>query len=204
MSIHNGPLQFLKGAIVILPAASGKSSTILFQYNPENVQRSLQPQVLGGEPGQQSPGLRYTGAPVETIKVEVLIDAADQLEKGDSQAADMGIYPQLAALEMLAYPQSQQVTQNNQLLAQGLLEIGPYPAPLTLFVWGRQRSLPVRLTSFAIQEQIFGVTLNPLRATVSLEMRALSYSELDQSHQGYHLFLAYQQAKERMAQFGRT
>jgi hypothetical protein len=33
-------------------------------------------------------------------------------------------------------------------------------------------------------------------------MRALSYSDLDSSHKGYHLFLAYQQAKEVMARQG--
>ena len=131
-----------------------------------------------------------------------MIDATDQLEAGDQQAVSMGIYPQLTALEMLLYPQSQQVTQNNQLLSQGNIEIGPYVAPLTLFIWGGNRVLPVLLTGLSSREELFDNHLNPIRATVTLNMRALSYSDLDSSHKGYHLFLAYQQAKEVMARKG--
>ncbi|HSO27768.1 MAG TPA: hypothetical protein VLS48_06830 [Anaerolineales bacterium] len=197
-SFQRGP-KLLKGAIVAIDPNQPRPSTILFQYNPENVQRSLQPQLLGGSGGQQLETLRYTGAPVETINVEITIHAADQLEKGDNTAVSFGIHPQLTALEILAYPPSAQVVQNGRLADQGAIEIGPYTAPLTLFVWGRNRVMPVTLSSFTIQEQLFGATLNPIQATVSLAMRALSYSDLNSSHRGYHLFLAYQQVKEKMA-----
>ena len=39
---------------------------------------------------------------------------------------------------------------------------------------------------------------------VDLELRALSYSELDPAHKGYNLFLTYQKAKERQAARGVT
>jgi len=196
--LQRGP-KLLKGAIVAMDPNQPRPSTILFQYNPEHMQRSLQPQTLGGDGGQQLETLRYTGAPVETLTVEITIHAADQLEQGDPTAASFGIHPQLTALEILAYPQSQQVVQNGRLAEQGAIEIGPYNAPLTIFVWGRSRVMPVTLTGFTIQEQLFGTQLNPLQATVSLSMRTLSYSDLDRSHRGYHLFLAYQQAKESLA-----
>ena len=198
-----GP-RLLKGAIVaIAPDMSGRS-TIVFQYNPETVKRSLQPQLAGGEGGASSLGVRYTGAPVETINLEVSIDAVDQLEAGLSTAAEKGIHPQIAALEMLLYPQSTQVEQNGQLLDQGSIEISPYAAPLTLFIWGGNRVLPVTLTSYSVSEEMFDSNLNPIRATVSLGLRALSYSDVEKNHPAYHLFLAYQKEKEKMAAGGVT
>ena len=194
--------QYLRGALIEFTESFPipLPNVILFQYNPEAVKRSLKPQMLGGEGGQQLETLRYTGAPEETISVEITLHAADDLEKGKPTAISSGLHPQLAALELLAYPSSQQVVANSKLAGQGAIEIGPYRAPLTLFVWGRNRVMPVLLTSLSIQEQLFDNTLNPIQATVSLELRVLSYSDLASDHQGYHLFLAYQQSKETLSQ----
>lgn len=202
MTTHSRIPRFLKGALVALDSATSQQNTIVFQYNPQTLTRSLAPQQLGGEPGQQSHAVRFTGAPVETIELEVVVDATDQLEAGDSDAASLGIQPQLTALEMLLYPTSGQVSQNARLLEQGSIEIGPYIAPLTLFIWGRNRVLPVNVTQYRGQEELFDVNLNPIRATVTLGLRALSYSDLDAKHKGYHLFMAYQQAKESMSRRG--
>lgn len=159
--------------------------------------------MLGGQ-DDRAQTVRFTGAPVETISVEVEIDAADGLEKGDATTTAMGIYPQLSALEVLVYPLSSRVVSNTQLLATGTLEIGPYVAPLTLFVWGQRRVVPVSLTSFSITEQAFDPNLNPILATVSLEMRVLSYSDLASGAPGYNQFMVYQQTKEALAAAGIT
>lgn len=198
---QHGP-RILKGAIVAINDTSPQPTTIAFQYNPETVKRSLQPQMVGGNQGDRSQLVRYTAAPTETIDLEVYIDGIDQLETGDANAIQAGIYPQLSLLEMLVYPASQQVIQNDLLLATGTLEIAPMAAPLTLFVWGPNRVLPVVLNSLSISEELFDTNLNPIRATLSLSMRALSYSDLSTGTQGYNLFLAYQQAKEAMAAQG--
>jgi Contractile injection system tube protein len=198
-----GP-RLLKGAIVAIDPAGGGRSTIVFQYNPETLKRSLEPQLAGGQGGGSSLAVRYTGAPVETIDLEVTIDAVDQLEVGQNAAAATGIHPQLAALETLLYPRSDLVDQNGRLLDQGSIEIPPYVAPLTLFVWGGNRVLPVSLTRYSINEELFDHSLNPIQATVTLSLRALTYSDVDKSHPAYHLFLAYQQAKEQMARRGVT
>jgi hypothetical protein len=193
---HGPRLQ--KGAIITI-TDTGLQSTISFQYNPENVKRSLQPQMAGGDEGQRSQLVRFTDAPVETIDVEIIIDAADQLEQGNVSTINAGIYPQLARLELLTYPASQQIIQNTLLLELGTLEVAPLAAPLALFMWGPNRVLPIRLNSLSINEELFDPNLNPLRAQVSLSMRALSYTDLAPATQGYNLFLAYQQAKESMA-----
>jgi Contractile injection system tube protein len=196
-----GP-RLLKGAIVAISDVSPQPRTISLQYNPESVKRSLQAQTAGGDEGQRSQIVRFIGAPVETFDLEVSIDAIDQLEKGDNNAVNNGIYPQLALLETLVYPFSTQVKQNDALLASGSLEIAPLAAPLTLFVWGPNRVLPVRLNTLSISEELFDTTLNPIRATVSLNMRALSYSDLSPNTRGYNLFMVYQQGKEAMATLG--
>lgn len=194
----HGP-RILKGAIVAIDPNTRQPATVAFQYNPETVRRSLQPQTAGGEQGQRSLAVRFTGAPLETIDLEIQIDCVDPLESGDAAATANGIYPQLSLLELLAYPTSQQVIQNNALLATGTLEIAPLTAPLALFIWGPNRVLPVRIQTVTIAEELFDPQLNPVRATVSLSLRALSYSDLDASTQGYNLFLAYQQTKEAMS-----
>lgn len=197
----HGP-RILKGAIVVISGGQPQPRTIALQYNPETVTRSLQPQVEGGDQGARSQAVRYIGAPIETYELEVSIDAVDALEQGESAAIQVGIYPQLALLELLVYPGSQQVLQNDALLATGALEIAPIVAPLTLFVWGPNRVLPIALTGLSVREELFDTNLNPIRATLTLNMRALSYSDLAPGTQGYHLFMAYQQAKEAMAAQG--
>jgi hypothetical protein len=114
----------------------------------------------------------------------------------------MGIYPQLSALEMLLYPKSAAVIVNTVLLAAGTIEIVPPDAPLTLFVWGAKRVLPVRITGFTINEVQYDANLNPTVANLSVSMSVLSYHDFPVSHPGYHLFLAHQVVKETMAVVG--
>jgi hypothetical protein len=161
--------------------------------------RRLEARAMGGEGGDKAEVYRLTGPPKETITLSIEIDAADQLERGDPQAGTIGIYPALSALEMLLYPKSATVIANAALAQAGNIEIIPPEAPMTLFVWGPQRVLPVRLSSFSITEEAYDPGLNPIRAKVELSLQVLSYADFKQTHPGYHLFLAHQIAKEVMA-----
>ena len=172
---------------------------IAFQYNPGSLTRQLQPQYFGADETARTQTLRFAGPPVQNISVEVEIDASDQLEQGDATAVALGIHPQLAALEMLAYPDSGSVSTNSLLASFGTIEIAPTETALTLFIWGASRVLPVRVESFQISEQLFDPNLNPIQATVALQLRVLSYADLESSTTGYNLFMAYQQALEQMA-----
>jgi hypothetical protein len=192
----------VKGAIVGIDLPNPLASVIIFQYNPHTLTRRLEAQAAGDESGDRSEALRVKGPPVETISLEVEIDAADQLAKGEGEAVSMGIYPQLSALEMLLYPKSSLVIANTALMMAGTMEIVPPEAPFTLFVWGPKRVLPVRLTGFSITEEAHDPNLNPVRAKVSLTLRVLSYSDFAVGHPGYNLFLAHQIAKEAMATLG--
>ena len=202
MTGFSGSPRLLKGAIVAFEADSPSTNVIVFQYNPNTITRTLQAQAPDSASGNRSEALRLGGAPIETINIDVEIDATDQLEKNGEVAAEHGIMPQLAALEMLLYPQASQVVTNSALAALGMLEIIPTESAFTLLVWGRKRILPVRLTEFSVTEDAHDTGLNALRATVSLGLRVLSYSDFPVSHPGYHVFLAHQIAKEGLGALG--
>ena len=202
MTTFPGSPRLLKGGIVLLDVETLINQRIIaLQYNPETLSRTLQVQGMGNEGGDRSEALRLRGAPVETIKLEAEIDAADQLEfaKKDSTVAQYGIQPQLSALETLIYPASTLLESNNKQAQLGMLEIAPMEAPLTLFIWGKKRILPVRITEFSITEEAFDPSLNPLRAKVSLGMRVLSVDDLGFDHKGGSLFMTYHKEKERLA-----
>lgn len=189
--------RLLKGALVSFDLPNPQPAVIIFQYNPDTLSRTLEAQT--GSEG--SDALRIKGAPVETIKLDVELDATDQLEQG---GAALGLHPQLAALEVLIYPKSSLVVANTDLLNAGTIEILPPQAPFTLFIWGSKRVLPVRLTEFSISEEAYDPQLNPIRAKVSLGLRVLSYNDLPLTNPGYHLFLAHQIVKETMAATARS
>jgi hypothetical protein len=200
MSFTSSP-KTIKGAIIGFDLFNPLASVIVFQYNPDTMTRTLRAQG-SGEGGARSEAMRLKGAPVETIKLDVEIDATDQLERADTLATTMGIYPQLSALEMLLYPKSALVIANAVLMATGNLEIVPPVAPFTLLVWGLKRVLPVRLTDLSITEEAYDTGLNPIRAKVSLGLRVLSYNDLSLTDPGYYLFLTHQIVKETMATIG--
>ena len=201
MTTFPGSPRLMKGAIVGIDIFTPIPGVILFQYNPDTLTRRLKART-SGQGGNKSEALRLEGAPEETISLDIEIDATDQLEKAESTSVSMGIYPQLSALEMLIYPKSSVVIANTALLTAGTIEVIPPVAPLTLFIWGSNRVLPVGLTDFTITEEAHDVNLNPIRAKVSLSLRVLSYSDLSLTHPGYHLFLAHQVVKETMASIG--
>jgi len=197
--------RLIRGGLVLVAPDSGQVQRIIaLQYNPDTLTRTLQPQAIAGDGQDRSQALRLKGPPVETIKVDAEIDASDQLEQPDQNpnAVQFGVAPQLAALETLLYPASGQLIANNALQAAGTLEITPLETPLVLFVWSRQRVVPVRITDCSITEEAFDAQLNPMRAKVSLSLRVLSVDDLGFEHRGGAIYLIYQQTKERLAQAG--
>lgn len=192
--------RLLKGGLVLIdPDSSAVRRIITLQYNSDTLTRTLAPKSLK-ESGDRSEAMRLTGPAVETIKLEAEIDATDQLETADAQTTQLGIHPQLAALETIVYPSSAQLNSNNNMARSGMLEIVPMQTPLTLFIWSKNRILPVRLTDFSITEEAFDAALNPIRAKISLGMRVLSVDDIGFDTKAGSLFMNYLQQKERFAQ----
>jgi len=202
MSGFSGSPRLIKGGIVLIDPDTGVvQRVIVLQYNPDTLSRTLQVQSVAAEAQNRSEALRLKGPPIETFKLEAEIDATDQLETPDQNAATVqfGIYPQLAALETIIYPPSSQLLGNNALAQSGTLEIAPMEAPLSLFIWSKNRVVPVRITEFSVTEEAFDPQLNPTRAKVSLGMRVLSVDDLGFNDKGGNLFITYQQQKERLS-----
>ncbi len=200
MTTFPGSPRLLKGAIVGVDKMNPLASIIVFQYNPDTLTRRLEARSSGGgEQSDRSEAYRLSGPPKETISLKIEIDASDEVDNLNPAQLISGIHPTLAALEMLLYPKSLHVLANAILSNVGMLEIVPPEAPLTLFVWGPHRVLPVRLENFSITEQAFDAALNPIRAEVELSLRVLSYHDLQVTHPGYGLFMVHQVMKEVLA-----
>jgi hypothetical protein len=195
--------RLLKGGLVLVDPSTGSVlKVIALQYNPDSLSRTLQPQSAPQSPGDRSQAMRLTGPPIETIKLEAEIDATDRLEHPDQHptTAQLGIHPELAALETILYPRSADVLSNDALARDGTLEIIPMESALTLFVWSTSRVLPVRITDFSITEEAFDAALNPTRAKLSLGLRVLNVNDLGLASKGGSLFMAYHRAKEKLAE----
>jgi hypothetical protein len=201
MTTFPGSPLLLKGAIIGVDKFNPLASTIIFQYNPDTLTRTLTAQTAGSDTNRGEV-LRLKGPPQEVIRLDVEIDATDQLEQANPVAITLGIHPTLASLEMLLYPKSAVMIANEVLAAAGMIEILSPEAPLTLLVWGPTRVLPVRLTEFSITEEAFDTLLNPIRAKVTLGMRVLTYQDLGMASVGGALFMVHQIAKEVMAMVG--
>ncbi|MBO0859236.1 MAG: hypothetical protein J2P21_12300 [Chloracidobacterium sp.] len=200
MSTSSNSPRLIKGALIGLDPVNPLASVIVFQYNPDTMTRRLDARATGGADGaDKSEAFRLSGPPKETITLNVEFDATDQLEKADPLATRVGVYPAISALEMLLYPKSAKVIADTALALLGNIEIIPPEAPLTLFVWGPQRVIPVRLTSFSVTEEEYDTLLNPIRAKVDLSLQVLSYIDLKITNPGYSMFLAHQIAKESLA-----
>jgi hypothetical protein len=198
MTTFPGAPKVLKGAIIGVDIFNPISSVAIFQYNPEQLTRSLAPAYSEAGGGRAEP-LRLAGPPKETISAHLSMDLIDQMEQGKSGPLGGGIAGYLAALEMLVYPKTLLVAANQILLATGIMEVIPPVAPLTLFIYGWKRVVPVKIESISITEIAHDPSLNPIRADVDLSMRVLTYNDLSMTHPGYWAFMAHQVIKEVFA-----
>jgi hypothetical protein len=198
------PKPIRSGIVVVDPDRGTPQRIIVLQFNPDTLERSLSPQSAGGSgdsggggsgTGDRNEALRLKGPAQETWKFTAEIDATDQLEV----AAPDGIHPQLATLEMLVQPTTQQIRDASRLSQKGTIEISPIEMPLTLFTWGSKRVMPVRLTELSINESAFDVNLNPIRASLGIGLKVLTVSDLPAGHRGADLYMAHLAQKERLA-----
>jgi hypothetical protein len=187
--------KLMKGALVSASLPNPLSRIVVFQYNPDTLTRTLTASAVGNQP-DRGEALRLKGPPAETIKLDLEIDATDQMEQG--QGAN-GVYPALASIELMLYPSSVITIANAVLINLGVVEIIPAEAPLVFFLWGPKRVLPVRITTITVVEEMFDANLMPIHAKVSLELRVLSYYDLGLTHPGGAIYMANQILKEALA-----
>lgn len=197
----------IRGALVQLKegVAGPVPNVIVFQYNPETLTRKLTPwqppaQDSAAEQGGTTDPQIQPYDPQETIDVAIEFDATDLLEDPDAHpvAAVHGIADRLAAMERLLYPESEDSLLGEiaaALSGTSSAQVVRQTIPIVLFVWGPGLVVPVRVTSFSIEEQAFSTTLYPIRAKVSLSMQVLTDQAFPVSEDGAQSSLAVEIAR---------
>lgn len=199
--------RLLKGALVAYQSQliPGIPRLVVFQYNPDNLTRTLRHRRATGNSAwgraDAREALEVTGPPQESISLTVTLDAADQLES-PSENPDVvvaGLHPALATLELLLYPPSQEILANALRAAVGARSVTSMDVPMVLLVWGAARVVPVRLDGLSITEQAFDTFLNPIRAEARLDLTVLSYTDLETGTLGHGVSVVHHVAKEALA-----
>jgi hypothetical protein len=190
--------KLIKGALVELTTRfiGVVPNVIVFQYNPETMTRKLEPWYAGGsEGGKSGTGSDSVNAqpfdPPESLDLKIRFDAADDLEQPLSHptAVIAGVADRIAALEMLLYPQEESlasalmgsvgeslggaIARAEKFLGGSSMPVPRGKVPDVLFVWGPGRVVPVRLTSFSVDEQAYSPTLFVLRAEVTIGLKII-------------------------------
>ena len=97
MSGYTRSPRLIRGALLCIDQAQANPvpEVIHFQYNPESLTRSLQTPTGGLAPDTvTSEHFRLKGPPIETIDLDLELDATDRLEHPDQNqdAVNMGIH----------------------------------------------------------------------------------------------------------------
>jgi len=189
----------LKGALVefmptFLPVPL--PNVIVFQYNPETMTHTwTQPEPAPAQAGSEASNpIAVQGFPGEAFSFTIAMDANDEIADGSAPTAALaeasGIYSRLAALEMLLYPTgpgqsgltgavSAAIASAQTGQTPGTTRVVPQSVmPVTLFIWGPGRIVPVRVTGLTITEKLYDSTLNPTHAEAQLSLRVLTPAEL--------------------------
>jgi hypothetical protein len=150
-----------------------------------------------GLSGQQINALAQPFDPQETFSLTLELDAADALEHPDKHpvATLAGVADRIAAIEMLCYPPGQgalggllNVSVSVSVGSSGLsasIGVGAKAdvlprnsVPIILFFWGPGRIVPVRITTFSVEEQQYSPMLYPIRAKATLGLKVLDENHL--------------------------
>jgi len=199
--------KFIRGAIVefndafLLPIPN----IIIFQFNPETMTHTWSQPETAQSVGASSNPLAVKNVPGESFSFTIAMHAEDMISEGSPVAQGIalttGIYTRIAALEMLLYPAASAGTGGligsvsaaaSASVSAGGISLGgsasanaqvkrPVPqsqVPITLFVWGPGRILPVRITSLTISEKLYDPLLNPTHAEAQIGLRVLTPQEL--------------------------
>jgi hypothetical protein len=189
----------LKGALVefmptFLPIPL--PNVIVFQYNPETMTHTwTQPEANpSAAPGATTNNpLAVKGMPGESFSFTLAVDANDEIADGSPPTAAIaeatGVYSRLAALEMLLYPTTKSsglvgavsAAISNALSGSSSDTTRQVPQaviPVTLFIWGAGRIVPVRVTGLTVTERLYDSALNPTHAEAQISLRVLTPAEL--------------------------
>ncbi|MEZ4293398.1 MAG: hypothetical protein R3B70_00355 [Polyangiaceae bacterium] len=178
------PVSYLRGAFIAYEPGgypNGDKRVIPFRFNPEVLVRAFQ--VEQGKSGSGTEGAKKgsgkgeqgadaaSGTVKQTLTVQVRFDFDDRLQSAENLPPELGVLPEVSALESLLYPAESDQDKSSD---------GKEPVkarkqrPTVLFVWGKKRVLPVRITGMNVAETRHNRDLNPIRAEIDVQLEVLS------------------------------
>ncbi|NVB37035.1 hypothetical protein G6O69_04280 [Pseudenhygromyxa sp. WMMC2535] len=183
--------RYLRGAFIAYdpggyPDDDDKKRTIPFRFNPEGLSRSMEiEQAQGGQgtQGASSGGSSSqseqsadaaSGALKQSFDLLIRLDFADRHQASGELDDELGLLPEISALEDLLYPaedEADEAADDQEPVEQRA------PRPTVLFVWGRKRVFPVRVTSMTVNETMHDSQLVPVRAEIEISLEVVSESE---------------------------
>jgi len=175
--------RLVKGAFVDSNLLAFPPLIVPFQFNPDRLTRrktvrvetprSRRGQEESTPTGESLGEAQTTATNPETISMDIRLDATDALESGDPIAGEFGVLPALSALEMMITPRSESIFGGLLGLSANFGFGDRRRTPVLIFVWGRQRIFPVRLTDLNIQEVEYHPNLNPTRVIAGVSLQVL-------------------------------
>jgi hypothetical protein len=178
-------ISYLRGAFIAYDPGGypARKRVIPFRFNPEPLSRQIsveQSATGGGTEGAAPAGQGNTaneqsadsslGTLKETFSVLVRLDFADRVEAARNLPPELGVAPEISAMEDLMYPAEPEdpaPPAGDEPVRQRL------PRPTVLFVWGRKRVVPVRITQITVNEAVDNNQLLPVRAELDVACEVL-------------------------------
>jgi hypothetical protein len=184
ISGYSGAPKLLQGSFIQLVEnlVGFIPNVVTFQYQPESITRALEPwdptEVDQAGRGSQAPTVQPFDVPERFSGFQLEFDATDGMAADNPRFNEFGVEPQLAALRKLTQATEGLIgdlTSSFRDLAgiAGDEAKRPTIAP-TLLVLGKRVILPVRITSFSVEETLHNPNLYPIMATVNLDMEVMT------------------------------
>lgn len=176
-TLNGAFVQLVPDIIAFVP------NIVTFQYTPATLTRALTPwnpaAVDQAERGSQAPTVQPFDVPEKFSGFELEFDATDGMGVDHPVYNQFGVEPQLAALRKMTQASRGllgDLTASFKDLTGGAATAEaerPTVAPVML-VLGPRIVLPVRITTFSVEEQMLSPTLYPIMAKVSVELDVMT------------------------------
>nr|AWJ66035.1 hypothetical protein [uncultured bacterium] len=175
MVMRGAFVQLVPQMVAFLP------NIILFRINPDTIRKTGTPfnpfEGQGPNRGSSPPDILPYPAD-ETISFTLMLSATEGQQNLNPITLAHGVAPQIAALKKLIQPGEgligDLIGAAKALAGGAAREIKADRIPVTFLLLGLSLAVPVRATSFTVEETHHTPTLYPQEAKVSIELRVLT------------------------------
>jgi len=171
--VRGALVQLIEDTVAFIP------NIVQFQYNPEKITRALTPHdpLQGAGRSKQAPDSQPFN-PEEKFTFTLKLSAMEGLSYANPVTIATGVASRLAALRKMVKPTNgllgDVVGSAKALKAKKHSLLDRKTLPITFLVYGPSIVLPVRITSFSVDEVLHSPLLYPIDATVSLSLTVIT------------------------------